>query len=119
MRAVEGKQRELWLGAFSDEALLEDPVGHAPSRRGADEIAGFWDAGIASLEAVRFDVQRAHEGPDEALMLVNVTARAPGGATASYDAALHYTFDAHGAIVSLRAFWDLPAVVAQFAGHAG
>ncbi|HMJ04388.1 MAG TPA: nuclear transport factor 2 family protein [Conexibacter sp.] len=118
MRAVEQRQREAWLAGFAADALLEDPVGHAPPRRGADAIADFWDTGIAALENVRFDVRRAHEGPREALMLVDVTARAPGGASASYDAALHYVFDEQGAIVALRAFWDLPDVVAQFTGAA-
>jgi hypothetical protein len=115
MRAVEGKQREAWLAAFSADARLEDPVGHVPARRGGDEIAGFWDTTIAPLEQVRFEVRRAHEAPHEALMLVDVTVRAPGGVSAGYDAALHYAFDEHGAIVALRAFWDLPEVAAQFA----
>ncbi len=119
MRAVEDKRRDAWLAGFADDALLEDPVGHVPPRRGADAIAEFWDGAIAGMEAVRFDVRRAHEAPREAVMLVDVTARAPGGATARYDAALHYAFDEHGAIVSLRAFWDLPAVIAQFAAAAG
>ena len=113
MRAVEGKQREAWLAGFAADAVLEDPVGHAPLRQGAGAIADFWDTAIAGMEAVRFEIRRVHEGPREALLLADVTARAPGGAIASYDAAVHYTFDDAGRIVSLRAFWDLPAVVAQ------
>jgi len=116
MRAVEEGRREAWLAGFHADAVLEDPVGHVPPRRGGEQIAAFWDTGIAALEDVHFDVRRAHAAPGEALMLVDVTARAPGGATARYDAALHYVFDENGAIVSLRAFWDLPDVVAQFAG---
>jgi steroid delta-isomerase len=119
MRAVEGKQREAWLAAFAAEARLEDPVGHVPPRHGVEEIAGFWDTAIVPLEQVRFTLRRAHEAPGEALMLVDVSARAPGGATARYDAALHYTFDEQGAIVSLRAFWDLADVAAQFARGSG
>lgn len=116
MRAVEGKQRAEWLATFAADALLEDPVGHVPPRRGVDEIAVFWDTAIAALEQVRFELRRVHGGPHEALLLVDVTVSAPGGATAGYDAALHYAFDEHGAIVALRAFWDLPAVVAQLTG---
>ncbi|HEV7774793.1 MAG TPA: nuclear transport factor 2 family protein [Conexibacter sp.] len=115
MRAVEEGRREVWLAGFRTDAVLEDPVGHVPPRRGGEQIAAFWDTGIAALEDVRFDVRRAHAAPREVLMLVDVTVRAPGGATARYDAALHYVFDEHDAIVSLRAFWDLPDVVAQFA----
>jgi ketosteroid isomerase-like protein len=115
MRAVEEGRRESWLAGFHADAVLEDPVGHVPPRRGGDQIAAFWDAGVAALEDVRFDVRRAHAAPGEALMLVDVAVQAPGGATARYDAAVHYVFDERGAIVSLRAFWDLPAVVAQLA----
>jgi hypothetical protein len=115
MRSVEDKQRDVWVAAFGVDARLEDPVGHVPPRQGADEIAGFWDTAIAPLEQVRFELRRAYETPREALMLVDVTVRAPGGATAGYDAALHYAFDERGAIVALRAFWDLPDVAAQFA----
>jgi hypothetical protein len=118
MRAVEEKRREDWLAGFADDALLEDPVGHVPPRRGGEAIAEFWDVGIAGMEEVRFEVKRAHEAPREAVMLVDVTVRAPGGVTARYDAALHYAFDEDGAVVSLRAFWDLPDVVAQLTGGA-
>lgn len=79
----------------------------------------FWDTVVVALDRVRFDVRRVHEAPNEALALADVTARAQGGAIAAYDAALHYTLDERGAIVALRAFWDLPDVVAQFTAASG
>lgn len=116
MTAVENGERDAWLGLFAADAVLEDPVGHAPARRGAEQIAAFWDDGIAVLEQVRFTVTRVHDAPHEALLLAGVSIRAPGGATAGYEAALHYVLDdTTGAIASLRAFWDLPAVMAQLA----
>ncbi len=116
MTAVEQGERDTWLGLFASDAVLEDPVGHVPARRGAEQIAEFWDQGIGVLEQVRFEVTRVHDAPREALLVADVSIRAPGGATAGYDAAIHYVLDDAGAIVSLRAFWDLPAVMAQFAG---
>lgn len=116
MRSAQNGDRDAWLGLFAPDAVLEDPVGHAPPRRGAEALAEFWDTGIAPLDEVRFDVRRLHETPLEALALVDVAVRAPGGGTATYDAAFHYTLDEQGAIGSLRAFWDLPAVLAQLAG---
>jgi steroid Delta-isomerase len=118
MRSVELGERDGWLGMFAADALLEDPVGHVPPRRSADERAEFWDTAIAGLEQVRFETRRVHEAPGEAVVLAEITARAPGGATATYDAAIHYVLDDGGAIVSLRAFWDLPDVLAQFAAPA-
>lgn len=115
MTAVEQGDRDAWLELFAAEAVLEDPVGHVPPRRGTAQIAAFWDEGIAVLEQVRFEVTRAHDAPREALLLADVSIRVPGGAVAGYDAALHYVLDEAGAIASLRAFWDLPAVMAQLA----
>jgi steroid Delta-isomerase len=114
MTAVENGDRGAWLGLFAPDALLEDPVGQ-PARRGAEEIAAFWDVGIAALEDVRFEVRRVHRAPTEAVVLADISICAPGGATATYDAALHYVLDDSGAIQSLRAFWDPESVMAQLA----
>jgi steroid Delta-isomerase len=118
MAAVERGERDVWLGLFAPEAVIEDPVGHVPPRQGADQLAEFWDTAIAGAESVRFDVRQVHEAPGEALAVAGVAVQAPGGATASYDVAVHYLFDDTGAIVSLRAFWDLTDVVAQLSRSA-
>jgi uncharacterized protein (TIGR02246 family) len=115
MSAVENGDRDGWLGLFAEDAHLEDPVGQPP-RDGRDEIAAFWDAGIAALEAVRFDVRKLHEVPEKVVVLADIAVTAPGGASASYDAVLHYVVDETGAIRSLRAFWDPQSVMAQLAG---
>ncbi len=117
MQAVERGAREEWIGLFADEATVEDPVGVAPGLRGTAAIAEFWDTGIAMLQAVRFDVDRVHEAPGEALVLAQVLIQASGGASARYDAAIHYQLDDAGDIASLRAFWDLPGMLAQLAAQ--
>jgi len=110
MEAVQGGRRDAWLALFADDALVEDPVGHLPPIEGREALAGFWDAGIAALSSVRFDVTREWEAGDEAMLLATVTVAAPTGADASYDGTFNYTIDDEGRIASLRAFWDLPAV---------
>lgn len=116
MDAVQRGARAEWLALFAAGAQLEDPVGAGPSRTGTREIAAFWDTGIAMLEEVRFAVRRVHDAPGEAIVLADVAIRAPGGAGAEYDAAIHYRLDDDGRICALRAFWDLDAVMAQLAG---
>jgi steroid Delta-isomerase len=116
MAAVEQGARDEWIGLFSSGATLEDPVDGSSVRAGTTAIAEFWDTGIAMFESVRFDIQRVHEAPGEALVLADVSVTAPGGAAARYDAAVHYRIDDNGGIASLRAFWDLPAMLAQLAG---
>ena len=49
-------------------------------------------------------------------MLAQVSIQASGGASARYDAAIHYRLDDAGDIASLRAFWDLPGMLAQLTG---
>lgn len=115
MDAVQRGARAEWLALFAVGARLEDPVGAGPPRTGAREIEAFWDTGIAALEAVRFEVRRVHDAPGEALVLADVSIRAPGGAGAEYDAAIHYALDDEGRIRALRAFWDPAAVMAQLA----
>jgi steroid delta-isomerase len=118
MDAVQRGARAEWLALFAANARLEDPVGAGPSRTGTGEIEAFWDTGIAMLEEVRFEVRRVHEAPGEAIVLADVSIRAPGGAGARYDAAIHYKFDDEGRISALRAFWDLAAVMEQLAAGA-
>lgn len=114
MAAVQDGRREAWLGLFADEARVEDPVGHLPAIVGRESLARFWDAGIASLTSVRFDVGRHWEAADEAMLLATVTVVAGNGVEVSYDGTFNYAIDEDGRIASLRAFWDLPAVAAAF-----
>ena len=112
IQAVQRGARDEWLALFSADAVLEDPVG-APPRVGAEQIADFWDTGIAGLDEVRFDVGRVHDAPGEAIVLAEISIRATGGAAATYDSAIHYSLDEDGTIGSLRAFWDLDDVLRQ------
>lgn len=110
MAAVQAGERETWLGLFAEDTRVEDPVGHLPPIEGREALAQFWDQGIAVLDSVRFEVTREWETADEAMLLATVTIAAPGGASASYDGTFNYAIGPGGTIVSLRAFWDLPAV---------
>jgi steroid Delta-isomerase len=111
MAAVREGRREDWLGSFADDARVEDPVGHVPPIVGQQALAQFWDLGIAPLTSVRFDVSREWEAGEEAMLLATVTVVAPNGTEVSYDGTFNYTIE-DARIVSLRAFWDMPAVAA-------
>ena len=117
MAAVQGGRREVWLGSFADDARVEDPVGHLPPIEGREALAQFWDAGIAPLQSVRFDVTREWEAGGEAMLLATVSIVAPNGAEVSYDGTFNYAIGEDGRIASLRAFWDLPAVGAALAAQ--
>jgi ketosteroid isomerase-like protein len=115
MAAVQEGRREAWLGLFADDSRVEDPVSHLPAIVGREALTRFWDAGIASLTSVRFDVSRQWEAGEEAMLLAIVTVVAGNGVEVSYDGTFNYAIDEDGRIASLRAFWDLPTVAAAFA----
>jgi ketosteroid isomerase-like protein len=116
MAAVEEKRREDWLGLFAEDARVEDPVGHLPEIVGRSALAQFWDQAIASMGSVAFEVTSQWEAGEEAMLLATVTVVGPDQVEVSYDGAFNYALDEAGRIASLRAFWDLPAVVAAFSG---
>lgn len=117
MAAVEEKRREDWLGLFADDARVEDPVGHLPEIAGTAALAQFWDQAIASMRSVEFEVTRQWEAGDEAMLLATVAVVGANGVEVSYDGTFNYALDETGKISSLRAFWDLPAVVAAFSAQ--
>ena len=116
MRAVEEGRRDDWLARFAADARVEDPVGHLPPMVGRDALAAFWDGAISALASTSFEVRREWEAGDEAMLLATVRLLAANGASADYEGTFNYRLDGDGAIVSLRAFWDLPAVAAALTG---
>lgn len=117
MSAVSEGRREDWLELFAIDARVEDPVGHLPPVDGREALAAFWDAAIAPLRSVRLDVTRVWDADREALLLADVSLVAPNGTDVAYDGAFGYRADAEGRIGTLRAFWDLPQVMAALAAE--
>jgi limonene-1,2-epoxide hydrolase len=114
MAAVEEKRREDWLGLFAEDSKVEDPVGHLPGIVGRSALTQFWDQAIASLSSVEFEVTRQWEAGDETMLLATVSIVGANGVAVSYDGTFNYVLDETSRISLLRAFWDLPAVVAAF-----
>lgn len=110
--AVEGKDREAFLANFSDDAIVEDPVGPSPldpsgrGHRGLAAIGAFWDAMIGPC-SVRFEIERAYVCGAEIANVGAVHNRLPGS---DREIAAHgvfvYRVDDEGRIMSLKAYWD-------------
>lgn len=111
--AAGAHDREGWVGLFSADGVIEDPVGSRP-HRGRAQIARFYDTFIGPRE-ITF-----HRGTDvvsgstvvrdltlEVQMGTSVTMKIP--------AFLRYNLDDSLKIVRLQAFWELPTMVWQFA----
>ena len=101
--------RDGWLALFTDDAVLEDPVGSAP-HEGREAIAAFWDAVHARTErgTVRMTQGPAVCGLEAAWAFeLDVTVKGRRSLVGIID---HGTFAEDGRIRRIRAFWS-PATV--------
>jgi hypothetical protein len=106
--------REAWLGLFSGSAVVEDPVGAGPNRKGQglrggrDELARFYDVFIAPND-IKFTVYQDIIMENEMARDVSIRTTLPNGAISEVAALLLYrVVEEDGAlkIESLRAHWD-------------
>jgi hypothetical protein len=115
LAAAGARDRDGWIGLFTQDGRVEDPVGSRP-HRGTAAIGRFYDTFIGPREI------RSHPDVDivvgatvirdlqlEVKMASTLTMRIP--------AYLRYDLENHNdelKIAALQAFWELPAMVGQF-----
>jgi steroid delta-isomerase len=103
------EDREGWLALFTDDAVLEDPVG-SPPHEGREAIAAFWDGVHARTDrgSVRMTQGPAVCGLEAAWAFeLDVTV---AGRRSLVEIIDHGTFAADGRIRSIRAFWSRATV---------
>jgi ketosteroid isomerase-like protein len=115
MAAVEAGDREAWLAIFTDDAVVEDPIGVSPlspdgqGRRGKAAIAAFWDDVISSGH-VTFDIRESYACGDECANVGRITTTFPDGGRSHVEGVYTYRVDGDGNLVALRAFWEFDAL---------
>jgi steroid delta-isomerase len=115
MAAVEAGDRDGWLALFTDDAVVEDPVGPSPlnpdglGRRGKAAIAEFWDE-VVSLGQVRFSLRESYACGDECANVGRITTTLPDGNRSVVEGVYTYRVDDEGHLVALRAFWEFDAM---------
>lgn len=112
MDAVRRRAREEWIALFAEDGVVEDPVGRSPldesghGHRGHAAIGAFWDATIATLEDVEFELHDSFAAGDECANVATIVAHLPGGLVMRTDGVFVYRLDESGRLRSLRAFWE-------------
>lgn len=104
-RAFTAGDRAAYVGGFTEDAWIEDPVG-TPRREGRAAIGGFFDesSGMAdSIELRQTGPVRVAAG--EAAFPLQARPDI-GGTTFVVDIIDVMTFDDAGQITTMRAFWD-------------
>lgn len=113
--AVAARDRDAWVGAFTFDGVVEDPVGSQP-HRGTTALLRFYDTFIGPREITFHRDLDIVVGPTvvrdlelEVVMAAGVTMRIP--------AYLRYHLEDdldEPKIAELSAYWELPAMVTQF-----
>jgi hypothetical protein len=111
--AAGAHDRERWVGLFAAEGRIEDPVGSWP-HCGPLRIERFYDTFIGPRD-ITF-----HRGADvvagrTVVRDLTLEVRMGPAVTMSIPAYLRYDLDEALKIARLQAFWELPAMVWQFA----
>ena len=112
MELVAARDKDGWIALYSEDALIEDPVGPSPfdpqgaGHRGREHMAVFWDGTIATTERLDFEIVSSYAAGDEVANVGNITAHLPGGVQLETNGVYVYRVNASGSITSLRAFWE-------------
>lgn len=114
--AVIARDKQAWLDNFTDDAIVEDPVG--PSMfdpegvgfAGKERISEFWDLSIGATESIefRFD-EEIIAGPEVAYIGSIITHIS--GYVSQARGVFTYRADENGKMTRLRAFWEVEATI--------
>ncbi len=108
-------EKEAWLDLFSKAAVVHDPVGAGPNRKGigisngSDELSRFWDIFIAPNN-IKFTVNQDIVIGNEVVRDVLITSTLSNGAVSEVPALLKYSVvkeDDKLKVESISAHWDL------------
>lgn len=112
MEAVVTGDKQRWLALFTDDGVVEDPVGpsmfdeHGRGHRGRTEIAAFWDASIAIVERFLFTIVDSFAAGSECANVGTITTFLPGGMRVDTEGVFVYRAAEDGRLASMRAFWE-------------
>jgi steroid Delta-isomerase len=116
MSAVEAGDRDGWLALFSDDAVVEDPVGpsmfdpEGTGHRGPEAIAAFYDNVIGINESIRFTIRQSFLCGDEVANVGTIRINFVGGGAVEVDGVYCYRVAADGKLGGIRAFWEADAI---------
>lgn len=108
---VRARDREGWLKLFSDDAVVEDPVGpyrwdpDGRGQRGKVEIGAFYDMFCGFQNAFDFEIVHQAVCGNEVAALVDMHITMKDGSRHTNRSINIYRVGSDGRVQSLRAFW--------------
>jgi ketosteroid isomerase-like protein len=116
MAAVEVHDREAWLALFTEDSVVQDPIGpsvfdpEGKGHRGLEAIAAFYDNVIAANESIKFTIHQSFLCGDEVANVGVIRITFAGGSAVEVDGVYTYRCSPEGKIAALRAYWEVDAV---------
>ncbi|MGH1347058.1 MAG: nuclear transport factor 2 family protein [Nannocystales bacterium] len=116
MQSVMRMDKDAWLDCFSPTAWVRDPVGGSPldpeakGFRGRAEIGKLWDALVAPLRAVKFEVREEHASGRSVARVATVSLTLSDDTLIEYPGVFVYDLDEQHRIEALRGYFELPAL---------
>jgi steroid Delta-isomerase len=118
MAAVAAGRRADWIGLFTPDALVEDPVGpsmldpEGRGHRGHEGIGRFWDTYVGSVSQYTFRVKDSFANGPCCANITSITMALGGGTTMTVDCVIIYTVNHDGLLTSIRAHWEPDRAIA-------
>jgi steroid delta-isomerase len=125
IETVSRRAKEEWLELYSDDALIEDPVGPSPfdpvgsGKRGRERIAAYWDGTIATTERLDFEITASYASGNEVANVGSITIHLPGGVQLKTYGVYVYRVGGDGLITSLRSYWEFDRAMGTMRTGAG
>ena len=118
--AMEGN-REAWLDLYTEDAVVQDPVGVSPmdpsgkGHRGKEAIAAFWD-NVIGKSKLEIRVDKRWTSGDYRCCVAQVAHNDLGdGKVSKCDMLAIYDVNEEGKITAMAANWDFDGLMAQLA----
>jgi ketosteroid isomerase-like protein len=109
--------KEAWLALFTDDAIVEDPIGpshfdpEGKGHRGTAALAKFFDMAIAPSQ-LEFNFVETYQCGNEEANVGNIVIVASGFRVVA-EGVFTYRVNDDGKIVALRAYWELDRATAS------
>ena len=116
--AVIARDKEAWLAVFTDDAIVEDPIGPSPldpegkGHRGRDAISAFWDKTIAPTTKIEFFFRDTYQCGNEEANVGHILITT-GDYQITAEGVFTYQANDDGQLVALRAYWEMDRAAAS------
>jgi len=116
--AVRTRDKEAWLAVFTDDAIVEDPIGPSAfdpdgkGHRGHDAISAFWDMAIAPTDRIDFEFHQTYQCGNEEANVGHILITT-GGYQVTAEGVFTYKASDDGRLLALRAYWEMDRAAAS------